>query len=105
VHKRRSRKHADAETFTLNPSIRFVVLVRFCRLNGRAWEAEIEAFSIWQNMMTYFEQFERHLLDEILVFANLIQIPAVILTGGVAWEAIQIAYPKRDLYMRSDSRT
>ena len=35
--------------------------------------------------MTYFEQLERHLLDEILVFANLIQIPAVILTGGVAW--------------------
>ena len=35
--------------------------------------------------MAHFEQFERHLLDEILVFANLIQIPAVILTGGVAW--------------------
>ena len=35
--------------------------------------------------MTYFEQLERHLLDEILVFANLIQIPAVILPGGVAW--------------------
>ena len=54
-------------------------------LGGRtveAWEAEIETFSIWQNVMTYFEQVERHLLDEILVFANLIQIPAVILTGG-----------------------
>jgi hypothetical protein len=36
-------------------------------------------------MTTHFEQFEKHLLDEILVFANLIQIPAVILTGGVAW--------------------
>ena len=35
--------------------------------------------------MTHFEQLERHLLDEVLVFANLIQIPAVILTGGVAW--------------------
>jgi small-conductance mechanosensitive channel len=35
--------------------------------------------------MTYFEHFERHLLNEILVFANLIQIPAVILTGTVAW--------------------
>jgi hypothetical protein len=34
-------------------------------------EAEIEALSIWQNVMTYFEQLERHLLDEILVFANL----------------------------------
>jgi Luciferase-like monooxygenase/Phage integrase, N-terminal SAM-like domain len=45
----------------------------------------IEALSIWQNVMTYFEQLEKHLLDEILVFANLVQIPAVILTGGVAW--------------------
>ena len=35
--------------------------------------------------MAHFELLERHLLDEILVFANLIQIPAVILTGGVAW--------------------
>src|SRR5215468_9188716 len=35
--------------------------------------------------MAYFEQLERHLLDEILVFANLIQMPAVILTGGIAW--------------------
>jgi len=31
------------------------------------WEAEIEALSIWQNLMTYFEQLERHLLDEIFV--------------------------------------
>jgi small-conductance mechanosensitive channel len=36
-------------------------------------------------MMAHFEQLERLLLDEILIFANLIQIPAVILTGGVAW--------------------
>jgi small-conductance mechanosensitive channel len=35
--------------------------------------------------MAHFELIERHLLDEIFVFANLIQIPAVILTGGVAW--------------------
>jgi hypothetical protein len=35
--------------------------------------------------VAHFELLERHLLDEILVFANLIQIPAVILTGGVAW--------------------
>src|SRR6201997_3137070 len=54
-------------------------------LTAKAWEAVIEVLSIWQNVMTYFEQLERHLLDEILVFANLIQIPAVILTGGVAW--------------------
>jgi hypothetical protein len=35
--------------------------------------------------MMFFEQLEKHLLDEILVLANLVQIPAVILTGGVAW--------------------
>ena len=50
-------------------------------------EARIDAVSIWQNMMAHFEQIERLLLDEILVFANLIQIPEVILTGGVAWLA------------------
>src|SRR6201987_685201 len=51
----------------------------------RAGAARIAAVSLWQNVMAHFEQLERHLLDEILVFANLIQIPAVILTGGVAW--------------------
>src|SRR5690348_14675904 len=35
--------------------------------------------------MAHFEQLEKHLLDDVLVFANLIQIPAVILTGGAAW--------------------
>src|SRR5437870_218567 len=45
----------------------------------RPKEAIIDAVSIWQNAMAHFEQLERHLLDEILVFANLIQIPAVIL--------------------------
>jgi hypothetical protein len=34
--------------------------------------------------MTHFEQLEKHLLDDVLVFANLIQIRAVILTGGAA---------------------
>lgn len=29
--------------------------------------ASIEALAIWQNVMTYFEQLERHLLEEILV--------------------------------------
>jgi hypothetical protein len=38
---------------------------------------------LWQNVIAHLEQLERHLLDEILVFANLIQIPAVILTGGL----------------------
>jgi small-conductance mechanosensitive channel len=50
-----------------------------------AGEATIEAVSVWQDLMANFEQLEKHLLDEILIFANLIQIPAVILTGGVAW--------------------
>src|SRR6202045_4859879 len=50
-----------------------------------AGEARIDAVSIWQNVVAHFELLERHLLDEIFVFANLIQIPAVILTGGVAW--------------------
>src|ERR1700731_4025715 len=50
-----------------------------------AREARIDAVSFWQNVVAHFEQLERHLLDEILVVANLIQIPAVILTGGVAW--------------------
>jgi hypothetical protein len=49
-----------------------------------SWEALIEAVSIWQNIMAQFEQLKTRLLDDILVFANLIQIPAVILTGGVA---------------------
>jgi len=35
--------------------------------------------------LAHFEQLEKHLLDDVLIFANLIQIPAVILTGGVAW--------------------
>src|SRR5262245_55003981 len=50
-----------------------------------AREAKIDAVSIWQQVLAHFEQFEKHLFDEIFVFANLIQIPAVILTGGVAW--------------------
>jgi small-conductance mechanosensitive channel len=54
-------------------------------LTVNAWRTVIEAVSIWQNVMAHLEQLEKHLLDEILVFANLIQIPAVILTGGVAW--------------------
>jgi hypothetical protein len=41
------------------------------------WEARIDAVSIWQDVMTHFEQLEKHLLDDVLVFANLIQIPAV----------------------------
>ena len=39
--------------------------------------------------MAQFEQLEKHLLDDVLIFANLIQIPAVILTGGAAWLVCQ----------------
>jgi hypothetical protein len=42
----------------------------------------------------------RHLLDEILVFANLIQIPAIILTGGVAWLELLENAPPRSAKMR-----
>jgi len=50
-----------------------------------AGEAEDRArFSIWQEFDGAFRALERHLLDEILVFANLIQIPAVILTAAGA---------------------
>ena len=72
----------------MNSFICFAILGRFYRRDV-GWEAIIEALAIWQNAMAYFEQLERHLLDEILVFANLIQIPAVILTGGVAWIVCQ----------------
>jgi len=58
-------------------------LVGFGGRTAGGREAVIEALSIWQNVMAHFEQLEKLLLDEILVFANLIQIPAVILTG--AW--------------------
>jgi hypothetical protein len=47
--------------------------------------AGIDAVSIWQDVMTHFEQLEKHLFDDVLIFANLIQIPAVILTGAAAW--------------------
>ena len=39
------------------------------------WEAEIDAVTIWQHVVTHFERLEKHLLDDVLVFANLIQIP------------------------------
>src|ERR1700751_2723464 len=50
----------------------------------RAGAARIAALSIWQNVMTYFEQLERHLLDEILVFAMLNPTPALHLAAGGA---------------------
>ena len=40
---------------------------------------------IWQELAALFGRAEAHLFDEVLLFVNLIQVPAVILTGGVAW--------------------
>jgi small-conductance mechanosensitive channel len=41
--------------------------------------------SLWQMVLARLATFEQHLLDDILILPNLIQIPAVLLTGGVAW--------------------
>lgn len=43
--------------------------------------------SIWQDVTTHFEQLEKYLVNDVLVSANLIQIPAVMLTFGIAWLA------------------
>lgn len=45
----------------------------------------IQALSLWQNVQAHLDQLEQLLLDQVLVPANLIQIPSVILTGAVAW--------------------
>jgi hypothetical protein len=44
--------------------------------------ARIEAVSIWRDVLAYFEQYEKHLLDDdVIVFANSIQIPAGLVRG------------------------
>jgi small-conductance mechanosensitive channel len=50
-----------------------------------AWEDPIDAVALEQLTLTHFEQFEQFLLGSVFVLANLIQIPAVILTGAIAW--------------------
>ena len=38
-----------------------------------------------QIILTHLEKLEQYLLGDVLILANLIQIPAVILTGAIAW--------------------
>jgi small-conductance mechanosensitive channel len=45
----------------------------------------IDANLLWQIILTQFEQLEQHLFGDVFILVNLIQIPAVILTGGAAW--------------------
>jgi small-conductance mechanosensitive channel len=45
----------------------------------------MDAIMLWHVLLVGLEQFHQWLFGEVLVFANLIQIPAVILTGAVAW--------------------
>jgi len=52
---------------------------------GHAQEELIDAVSLWQSILAHLEQLEQRLLGDVLIFVNLIQIPAVILTGGIAW--------------------
>src|SRR5262249_26624814 len=82
--KRRQEKYWRAPMEFLRSQSRGI-LSCFLRRAAGCWEAGIDAVSIWQDVVTHFEQIEKHLLDDVLVFANLIQIPAVILTGGAAW--------------------
>jgi small-conductance mechanosensitive channel len=48
-------------------------------------EEKIDALSLWQIILAQCQQVEQRLLGEVLTFVNLIQVPAVILTGVVAW--------------------
>lgn len=45
----------------------------------------MDAITLWEAVQAHFMRLEGRMLGEILIFANLVQIPAVILTGGVAW--------------------
>ncbi len=45
----------------------------------------MDAVSLWERALAQLALFEGRLLGEVLILANLVQIPAVILTGGIAW--------------------
>ena len=45
----------------------------------------MDMFGDWERFLIQVEDSTAHWLAEFLVFANLIQIPAILLTGGVAW--------------------
>nr|WP_294507790.1 mechanosensitive ion channel domain-containing protein [uncultured Rhodopila sp.] len=51
----------------------------------RTREDTIDAVSLWQILSAHVQQLEQRLLGDVLTFVNLIQIPAVVLTGGAAW--------------------
>jgi small-conductance mechanosensitive channel len=48
-------------------------------------EAAIDFATIWQTTLVDLDRLERHLVGHIFVLPNLIQIPAVLLTGALAW--------------------
>jgi small-conductance mechanosensitive channel len=45
----------------------------------------MDAGGLWYALVARAQQIEAQLLRDVLVFANLVQIPAVILTGTLAW--------------------
>lgn len=45
----------------------------------------MEPSSVWQIIVQRAQVLETRLLQDVLVFTNLVQIPAVILTGSIAW--------------------
>nr|WP_294525912.1 mechanosensitive ion channel domain-containing protein [uncultured Rhodopila sp.] len=57
---------------------------RFAAGTVRTREDTIDAVSVWQILSAHLQQLEQRLLGDVLTVVNLIQIPAVILTGVVA---------------------
>ncbi|MDR3533521.1 MAG: mechanosensitive ion channel [Rhodopila sp.] len=55
------------------------------RREGLAIEAPTDAVLLGQVMLAHFEQLEQYLRGNVLILINLVQVPAVILTGAVAW--------------------
>lgn len=45
----------------------------------------IDAVWLWQILPIHFEQLEERLLGDVLNLVDFIQVPAVILTDGIAW--------------------
>ncbi len=57
----------------------------------------MEPSSVWQIIVQRAQVLETRLLQDVLVFTNLVQIPAVILTGSIAW---LICHPVRQWVTR-----
>jgi small-conductance mechanosensitive channel len=45
----------------------------------------MNSVELWHALLARAQQIEVRLLDDVLVFANLVQVPAVIVTGSIAW--------------------